>query len=213
MRALRHFRPRFLDDGKLTRADRLARGLARLGMGARLAGRLAAIRPFYRLLQGEPVDDALAGAHWRVRGDGAGKTSPIDGHAGIFWAAPILPAQGEEVARVARAAESILCAHGFDPLLTFTLLSERAVCAVIHVAFDRRDSAEVERARACHAALASRLRELGHLPYRVGPGEFSRLGEGSQGFFETVARVKRALDPDGVIAPGRYQPSPGLTGR
>jgi 4-cresol dehydrogenase (hydroxylating) len=32
------------------------------------------------------------------------------------------------------------------------------------------------------------------------------LDRGSDGYWATVAAVRRALDPGGIIAPGRYEP-------
>jgi 4-cresol dehydrogenase (hydroxylating) len=48
--------------------------------------------------------------------------------------------------------------------------------------------------------------EAGYIPYRVGPQAVAALDNGHDTYWRTVARIKAALDPQQLIAPGRYQP-------
>jgi 4-cresol dehydrogenase (hydroxylating) len=47
----------------------------------------------------------------------------------------------------------------------------------------------------------------GYIPYRVGNHSMGDLDLGGDTYWNTVARIKAALDPEGVIAPGRYEPA------
>ena len=44
----------------------------------------------------------------------------------------------------------------------------------------------------------------GFPPYRVGIQQLGRVLRADDPFWVTVARLKAALDPHGIIAPGRY---------
>jgi 4-cresol dehydrogenase (hydroxylating) len=48
--------------------------------------------------------------------------------------------------------------------------------------------------------------KAGYIPYRVGIQSMAGLDPHGDVFWKVVSRIKRALDPDGIIAPGRYEP-------
>jgi 4-cresol dehydrogenase (hydroxylating) len=77
---------------------------------------------------------------------------------------------------------------------------------VLTICFDQEDAAEAARARLCYEASFSRLMGAGYIPYRVGPQSMRALDSGHDTYWDTVARIKAALDPRQIIAPGRYQP-------
>ena len=47
----------------------------------------------------------------------------------------------------------------------------------------------------------------GYIPYRVGNQSMAALDPARRRVLEDGGRIKAALDPDGLIAPGRYQPA------
>jgi 4-cresol dehydrogenase (hydroxylating) len=133
-------------------------------------------------------------------------TDPLDCHAGLLWIAPLLPATGNEAENVLRLVEPIYRRHGFEALVTFTLITERSLVCVTNISFDRRESDEAARARDCYQELTQRLMAEGYISYRTGPAGMSKLSDGSSVFWDVTSRIKRALDPAGVISPGRYDP-------
>jgi 4-cresol dehydrogenase (hydroxylating) len=44
----------------------------------------------------------------------------------------------------------------------------------------------------------------GYIPYRVGLQSMAALDNGDDAYWRMVGRLKAALDPGGIIAPGRY---------
>ena len=52
----------------------------------------------------------------------------------------------------------------------------------------------------------SELFEAGYIPYRVGNHSMAALDPAGDSYWRTVAALKAALDPQGILAPGRYQP-------
>ena len=59
-------------------------------------------------------------------------------------------------------------------------------------------------ALACRDALLGRLIEGGYIPYRLGIQSVRLLPEAAEGYGELLGKLKKALDPNNVLAPGRY---------
>jgi 4-cresol dehydrogenase (hydroxylating) len=206
-RALKGYRVIFLNDRTLRIAGALQRALGRFGLGKSLGEKLESVRPVYGLMQGTPTDEPMRGATWRVRGPmAADPTDPLDCNAGLLWIAPILPATAEDARHVMGLMEPVFAKYGFEALVTFTLITERSLVCVTNVSFDRREAEEVTRARLCYQELTEKLAAEGYVSYRTGPGGMAKLDKGSSVFWDVTGRIKEALDPRGVISPGRYDP-------
>jgi 4-cresol dehydrogenase (hydroxylating) len=198
----------FVGDTKLALGRRVAGWLGRAGLGATLSRQLDALEPNYGLLRGEPSTWALRGCQWRLRAPAADPAAdPRDCGAGLMWLSPVLPIRGSDAQRLMDLVRPILARHGFDELVTFTLLNERAMVAVINLAFDKSVAADCAAAEAAYPALLAALLDAGYPPYRVGPTGMPALWEGGgAGFWRAAQAVKQALDPAGILAPGRYIP-------
>lgn len=195
-----------LSDAQLHWAGRIVRAMQPLGMLGGLARLLDDLEPHVGLLQGRPTALPLRGALWGLNRDTDDPADPLDVGAGLIWMAPVLPIDGAHAQRLRGLAEPIFAAHGFDFMITFTLLNERAMVAVMNVAFDRADPSQGGRAKACYEAVTRVLLDAGYPPYRASLGGMSMLHREGDTFWETAVRIKQALDPGGVIAPGRYIP-------
>jgi 4-cresol dehydrogenase (hydroxylating) len=207
-RVLKKYRPKFVDDSVLRKAKTIQSCLSYFGLGKQLGEQLKTIAPVYGLLKGVPTDDPLRGAAWRVRGPAPeDPLDPLDCHAGLMWLSPTLPATGEAAADLMQRLERVYTKHGFDTLVTFTIITERALCCVTNIAFDKRELDEVSRAQACYDELSAELMTSGYVPYRTAPSGTAKLAMGSDTFWEVAAQIKTALDPRGIISPGRYLPA------
>jgi len=200
-------RLRFVDDRLLALGKWTVGVLNRFGMGKSLRGQLESLEPVYQLLKGIPNDDALHGAQWRLRtppphppGD------PLDYGCGLLWISPVVPMVGRHALALCGIVDPIFSRHGFEPLITFTMINERAMIAILNVAFDRQNDEECQRASACYHELIEMLIDEGYPPYRVSLEGMPALQRGSDNFWNVVQRIKTALDPQDIIAPGRYVP-------
>ncbi len=213
-RALGRFRPRFITDRTLAVGEFVQRQLGRIGLGRRLREMLEIGRPVYGLLKGIPTDEPLRGMAWRVRGPGPnGPSDLLDPNAGLMWVSPVVPATGEAARDLMSRIEPIYERYGFDALATFTLITERAMCCVTNLAYDKREPEETARAAACYDELLDTLMDAGYIPYRTGPAGYAKLRRGSHLFWDVAAQIKHALDPLGILSPGRYLPAepPGFS--
>src|SRR5690606_7264364 len=138
--------------------------------------------------------DSLSGAEWRVRGGHSGKHDILESDAGLIWISPVLPMTAAATEEVYGIMERTFRKHGFDPLVTFTMITDRALCAVSNVAYDRRIPEETEQAKVCYRELFGRLMEKGYVPYRTGPTGFPLLTNHSEGFWNFARKLKTAID-------------------
>ena len=176
------------------------RGLEKkIRLGSALAG----------MHSGIPTGAFLRGCYWRhqagVPADFSDDTDLARDRIGIMWMAPIIPFRREDLALLNREMDELFARFDFDCHVTVNMINERALAAVYTIDYDAEDEAETERGIACYEAGVRRLFELGYPLYRASVRGMALLAaDPDDEFVGTVRRLKEALDPDGIIAPGRY---------
>ena len=192
----------FLDDRRLALAQRFARPY-RWFTGWDLSAALALLRPVYGLMRGIPTEQPLASAYWRKRMPPPMQMDPDRDGCGLLWCAPVAPMEGIHAERVAAISRDVLLTHGFEPLISITLVTERAIACVVSISFDREIAREDERALACHRQLHQALASAGYHSYRLGI-QAMRSPTIEDSALPLLERLKEACDPRQILAPGRY---------
>ncbi len=125
------------------------------------------------------------------------------GGGGSVWFGVTLQARGSEARRFVDLAKAILSEFGFDFLGGF-MVQAREMVAVIDLLYDRSIPEEMAKAHACYDKLISEFAKIGIGVYRTNTGFMDKAAE-IQGEVrrEVNQRIKRALDPNGIIAPGK----------
>ena len=143
------------------------------------------------LMQGGLNLDEIGLARWRGNG------------GGLAWFAPVAPAKGSETQGQVELAKQILGKYGFDYTAAFAIGS-RELHHIIALLYDKSDPAEEKRADDCYRELVTGFGEKGWASYRTGVHAMDLVAEQ----FGTVnrafnAKLKQALDPNHIIAPGK----------
>ena len=199
---------RFVSDKELDFAARAFGLLSKFGIARETASFIASAKPVLAAAMGIPAEQPIRGTYWRLRREPPQDVNdPIEAGAGVMWVSPVLPMRGEDARRVMQIVEPIFAAHGFEPMTTFTMITERSMVAVLNVYFDKREGPEVRHADECHHALVEALIEEGYIPYRAGLSTMPMIANADDVFWDVAAQIKRALDPGDIISRGRYLPS------
>ena len=195
----------FLDDRLLSIASRFT-GAYRLVTGLDLSRTLELVRPVYGLLKGIPTSQSLGSAYWRKRMPVPADPDPDRDRCGLLWHAPMARMDGVEAEALRAIAEPLLLAHGFEPQLSMTLLTERALSCVISINYDREVPGEDERAMMCYRELNRQLEREGYYAYRLGTAGM-QLPNRPRAYADLLGTIKTAMDPNQILAPGRYIPA------
>jgi len=161
--------------------------------------------PLIQLLKGVPTDGFLASAYWRKKGRIPKDKNPDRDRCGLLWCSPVAPNIGAAVEELTTVASDLLLERGFEPLISVSLMSERATVSTVAITYDRDVPGEDDRADRCYRALLEELLRRGYPPYRLSVGSMQYAATG--GTYEAVMQaIKKTLDPNGVLSPGRYLP-------
>jgi 4-cresol dehydrogenase (hydroxylating) len=197
---------RFVDPARINRLQNL---LSRLPPWAlpKSKLRLKTLNPALKLLTGEPSEVALPLAY-------AGKKSspserdfdPARDRCGLYWYAPIVPMIPSEVRKFVNLVQHVTSAHGIASPVTLTSLSNRCFDGTVPLLFDCDDPAQSGAAEQCYRDLFESGRRQGFVPYRIGSQFMPLAVRPEMTSWRLIATLKSAIDPKGILAPGRYAP-------
>ncbi|WP_426116231.1 FAD-binding oxidoreductase [Massilia sp. PWRC2] len=189
---------------KLARGYRLLHALRFWRPARARAAAIAAVRPLHGLALGVPTDAAIDNLLWLANAAHLPAEQLDQSSCGLLYINPALPLQGAFVAATIADLEALAQRHGQRLYMTLNIETATSMVAVINLLFDRTDSAATARAHACADALLERIRALGLEVYRARADMMAGMVAGQPDYWETVRALKTELDPDNIIAPGRY---------
>ena len=194
----------FLDDSLFALSMRCA-GPIKFFTGWDLSKVLTVLQPLYGLLKGIPSDQPLTSAYWRKQTPIPESMDPDRDGCGLLWLAPVLPAGADDVEKVRAATMDTLLPAGFEPMISLSLINGRAIICVISISFDRSVPGEDLRAMTCYETLADRVNRMGYYSYRLGIQSMAEMNT-PESYATLLRTIKDAIDPAGILSPGRYEP-------
>lgn len=159
-----------------------------------------------QLVNGRPNNTALPLAYWRNRSTKP-CTEPLDparDGCGIIWYAPLIPMRAKNVRQYVDMVTAVTTAHGIEPLITLTSVSERVFSSSVPLLFDKDNAKESARAKRCYSVLLDEGQKLGFFPYRLGIEAMHKFQNHCPAHASFIRRLKKGIDPNNLIAPSRY---------
>jgi 4-cresol dehydrogenase (hydroxylating) flavoprotein subunit len=195
----------FLSDGRLHWLKRFPRALS-VPLRMNVPELLEKLEGAYGMMKGIPSEVALSLSYWRNRRTPppAADINPARDNCGLMWFSPIIPMTRADVFTFRRICEPILAKYGFEACITLTAVNERCFDCTLPLLYDKDEAGESGKARDCYLELVEACRQHGYLPYRLGLQSMQEETARDDVFWNVVQKLKVALDPHGVVAPGRY---------
>jgi 4-cresol dehydrogenase (hydroxylating) len=129
---------------------------------------------------------------------------PARDDCGGIWKGVMVPLEGTEVRGVVQLCESLAERHRIDLNLALIVASPRSVIVLTSIFFDRRSHDECEKARDLYFAIGEETQARGYQPYRTSTIYMDHVLRPAPEFRRLACALKNALDPNWIIAPGKY---------
>ena len=149
-------------------------------------------------------ETGLDSVYWRKTAAPPPDPDPDRDRCGVIWLAPVLPFAGDHVRRCVEMIEDRMRRHPFEPSIGLQGHSPRSIYVTIAIIYDRELAGQDELAMACYRDLLDHLGGAGYLPYRLGIQSMAGLPAGNDDTPAVLGAIKLALDPQSILAPGRY---------
>lgn len=179
-------------------------GLINYGKLTRLI--LKASEPFLGMALGQPTDAAIRSVYWPNELRCEGWQQPDTTHNGILFSCPIVPMNAEMLRKAITIIKSINNKFNVSVAATFNMQNNVSLEGVLSIDFKKNDQKSVENAHQAITAMNKLFIDAGFIPYRNTINDIHLVVDPEDAFWKTVYKIKKALDPHEIIAPGRYAP-------
>lgn len=157
------------------------------------------------LFLGVPNNDNVRSLYTEKPSPGPdGDLDPDRDRCGAIWLCPEIPFDGVTVANVIGSCENILRSSGYDPVIGMSAATPRTIRVFISIFYDRNEPGEDRRAMRCHDQLMKVLFEAGMFPFRLGVHSMHAANQTAGACWDLIRKIKDSLDPNHILAPGRY---------
>jgi len=187
----------FITDRKLKALEGIVRNrwFNRLSVAPKAHLVLDATSYIHGLGRGVPSDQGIYGEMRRTEGFA---------QPGLFWCSPTFAAEGGAARAVVDIGEMLFARFGFELPITITFVTPGRAIATMSCCFDAGDDDQRRLAHDLLSELHQELERNGIATYREGILGMHRITYHLEGKATTLSRLKRALDPEGIVSPGRY---------
>jgi len=152
----------------------------------------------------KPSDFAIRSMYWRKKTPVPQKMDPDSDMCGSLWISPITPFIGNDLYQVVNIMSKEMISHGFEANIGINGLTDRKLHITGAIVYDRSQKGEDEKAIACQDKILKLLSKKGYFPYRLNIHSMKSLLKPSQDYVDFLKTLKKTLDPNNILAPGRY---------
>ncbi|MCA9354160.1 MAG: FAD-binding oxidoreductase [Candidatus Kaiserbacteria bacterium] len=170
---------------------------------------VASTRLSMQMFQGQPSQVAMPLAYLKNTYKPTRFDLPLDpaeDGSGLAWFTPLLPIKPAAARAYVEIVDRVCKKHGIEPLITLTTISTVLFDSSVPLLYSKDDPDGLQRVRDCYAELASECLKNGSYVYRLGVHSMRAVADSDDHFWDIVAAIQQALDPQQTISPGRYAP-------
>lgn len=164
------------------------------------------LRELFSFFRGKPTNKMI-GELLYPEEDVLDPNKPLDldkDKKGIFWVAPLIPLSKAHINDFSKMIEPILNHYNFSYSVTMTAFGNYCFDATIPLVYDPTDKDQTNNARLCYKAALQACMEKEYIPYRIGIQSMKDIMGEQTPHYRLVDKIKSALDPNGILSPGRY---------
>jgi 4-cresol dehydrogenase (hydroxylating) len=211
----------FVDDRKIDLIKRMTRVLkkgtasaATRGIAERFAQKilgkpvalLEMLPHVHAIEKGYPSDYFVKHAYYKSRRPKPADhdIDPARDRCGLIWLGPMVPLNGRDMAEVIDIVRPLYPKYGFDFTTALMVGNPRTAIALMSVFYDQEDPDETRRAEALYYEIGEVTQRAGYQQYRTSTMFMDRILAPAPEFRDLCNRIKVALDPHGILAPGKY---------
>ncbi|MBD1390583.1 FAD-binding oxidoreductase [Neiella sp. HB171785] len=208
-RVRKHAYRTIFSEGWLLRTARLVLKILPTSLMKDEREQLQAMAEGIQIMLGQPNQVALPLAYWRnpnVQADKSKEMNPAKDGCGLMWYAPLVPTKADHMRAFVNMVRDVCPQYGIEPLITLTNLRFDLTDSTIPILFNAADSEATEQAKACLDELVEKGLSQGCVPYRLNVEQQNKMLDPAQTCWQISKAIKQVMDPNNVIAPGRYQP-------
>lgn len=159
----------------------------------------------FDILKGKAPASSLQSTLWRV---GVNKKliskNPLDYGVGMYWISPVVPMESSSLKHFFSVVNPIFEKFHFDNPQTISTISDRALCVVLTIYFNKDNEEEKRRAKGCHDEVVSSLTYNGYIVYRSGTETVKYITENMDTFQTFLHEIKTTIDKNNILSVGKY---------
>ena len=129
--------------------------------------------------------------------------SVTDTKLNFKWICSVCKADSESVTEMLHLIHKLFDEHNYEFRVTLTAINSRSFIMISNIVYERTPQ-EVARASEFYHLCMNKLNEKGYFPYRSGSGSYETLPRQDEYTQDLLKKLKKAMDPANVIAPGKY---------
>jgi 4-cresol dehydrogenase (hydroxylating) flavoprotein subunit len=210
-----------IDDRKIQLIERITKALRKgtlfaptralaerlsLAIFGRPVALLEVLPELHAIEKGYPSDHFVKHAYYksRRRKPADGDIDPARDHCGLIWLGPMVPLNGRETLEVFNLVRPLYQKYKFDFTAAIIVGNPRTAVALMSVFYDKEDPDQTRRAEALYFEMGEVTQKAGYQQYRTSTMFMERILKPAPEFQALCSRIKTALDPRGILAPGKY---------
>lgn len=168
-----------------------------------------AMIPAINLFRGIPTDHFVRQAYFKSHKEKpTGDIDPARDQCGFVWIGPVVPFTSKDVLQALDLAKPIFAQHAFDFFVEVIVESARSVIFLAGVFYERNDAVEAERAKVWYRDMHDAFLQNGYPTYRATTMSMPEALDQNPAAKNFLAALKLAVDPQNLVAPGRYGTPP-----